>query len=124
MSRTPRDVRILVIEDDDATLGLLREVFADGGVAMLGADQEQLPEPAAFSVVVTDLPRRNTPYSSDGAIQWVRHLSDRYAAPIIVVTGHADAWKDRQLRALAQVMTKPVDVDELVRLVRAAAASD
>ena len=124
MSHAPREVRILVIEDDPATLGLLREIFADGDIAMVGADHEKLPEPAAFLVVVTDLPRRNTAYTSDEARRWVRYLSDRYAAPIIVLTGHADAWKDHQLRAIADVMTKPADVDELVRRVRAAAASD
>ena len=116
--------RVLVIEDDQATLRLFDEVLADSGLAMLGADHERLPPADGFSVVVTDLPGVNRPYASHDAVRWVRQLSDRYAAPIIVLTGRTDAWRDKELRSVVEVMSKPIDIDDFVRRVRAAVTSD
>lgn len=120
---TDLGVRILVIEDDPATLHLFGEVLADSGLAMVGADHDQLPGQGAFSVVVTDLPRRNVAYTSESAVEWVRQLAVRYTAPVIVLTGRAEAWKDNHLRTMAEVMSKPMDVDDFVLRVRAALAS-
>ena len=121
---TTRATRILLIEDDAATLRLFDELLADGGFVMVGTDHDRLPTPDGFSLVVTDLPNRNLPYVSDSAVQWVRQLADRYRVPVIVLTGYSDAWLDPRLRAFADVITKPVDIEEFMRRVRAALECD
>lgn len=116
-------MRVLLIEDDDDSRALFREVLADFGIAACCAVPNELPEQDHFEAVLTDLPQPRAPYSSATAREWVTGLRTRYRAPVLVLTGHSEAQTDPHIAALAQVLVKPIDIDVLVERLRTAARS-
>lgn len=117
--------RTLVIEDDDVTRGLFLELLMDSGIPAWSAGFDPLPEPDGFRVVLTDLPLARRAYSSTAATEWVRLLRDRYAAAVIVATGHSEALRDAELAGLAYaVIGKPISIDDLTAKVAAAAQAE
>ena len=112
---------MLILEDDPDSRALFQEILADSGVQAHAADHDTLPEPNGYTLIVSDLPLVHRAYSSTLASDWVRLLRERYVAPVIVVTGHAEAIVDGELcRAASRVIGKPIDVEEFVALVCAA----
>ena len=113
--------RVLILEDDPDSRALFQEILADSGVQAHAADHDELPEPDGYTLIVSDLPLVHRAYSSTLASDWVQLLRERYVAPVIVVTGHAEAMVDDELwQAASRVIAKPIDVEEFVALVRAA----
>ena len=113
--------RVLVVEDDADSRQLFEDILRDADLDPVCVDHEALPEADGFSVIVSDLPELRHGYSSARASAWARLLQNRYRAPLVVVTGRGEAARDEALReASAHVLTKPLDIDELVRRVRTA----
>jgi DNA-binding response OmpR family regulator len=121
MGVVERQVRVLVIEDDEDSRALFKEILTESGIEATCADHDALPDPDGFTVVVSDLPRTRTRYSSSCACDWVEALARRYLVPVIVMTGRSEAVHDDRLRrAAAFVMPKPIDVSEFIAIVRKA----
>ena len=105
---------VLVIEDDPDTQRLFMELLRDAGMVTHGCRQDALPERNGFSAVLTDLGPGLQ--SMELARQWIRLLRLRYQAPVIVVSGLT--FVDGELEGVAaDVISKPVDIDDLVRRV-------
>jgi len=117
-SRHPRFVgerRVLLIEDDPETNRLFVEILAEDGFTVTSCAHDALPARDGASLVITDLDRGSRKYSTDAAADWVRMLRERYAAPVFVITGHAEATRDEALlNEVLGVMSKPIDIDDLV----------
>ncbi len=121
MGAVKRPVRVLVVEDDEDSRALFKEILADSGIEATCSDHDALPEADGFSVVVSDLPSSRTRYSSSCACDWVELLARRYLVPVIVMTGRSEAVQDERLRRVAAyVVSKPIDVSEFVAIVRKA----
>lgn len=112
---------ILVIEDDPDTIRLFREILADCGFQAEGVAHDRLPAPNGYGLVITDLDMRGGRYSSGDARAWVRMVGNKYGVPVVVITGHSEAILDREMRVdAADIIAKPLDVDDLQRRVAAA----
>ena len=113
--------KILLIEDDPDTIQLFREILAECGFEAQGVAHDRLPEANGYGLVITDLDMRGQRYSSAAAREWVRTVSVRYGAPVVVITGHSDAILDEAVRGAAvDIIAKPLDVDDLQRRVAVA----
>jgi DNA-binding NtrC family response regulator len=113
--------KILLIEDDPDTIRLFGEILAESGLEADGVAHDRLPEANGYGLVITDLDMRGKRYSSSDARGWVRMVADRYGVPVVVITGHSEAMLDDAMRAeVADIIEKPLDVDDLQRRVLAA----
>jgi DNA-binding response OmpR family regulator len=116
-------LHVLVVEDDPDSRLLFGEVLGDSQIESRCVEPSQLPEPDSFGVVVTDLPGiSGDGYSSARARDWIAQLQQRYAVPIVVVTARHEAQSDGALSLAADVMHKPIDIDDFVTRVRRAAS--
>ena len=108
--------RVLLIEDDPETNRLFVEILAEDGFTVTACAHDDLPARDGASLVITDLDRGSRKYSAGAAADWVRMLRARYGAPVFVITGHAEAARDEALLTeVLGVMSKPIDIDDLVR---------
>ncbi len=121
-------VRILFIDDETAFTStllermelrdMLAEAAPDGhsGIAMMDASARTA---TPFEVIVLDVLMPGM----DG-LDTLRHLRQRHpGVPVIVLTGHGstrDGMRAMQLGAV-DYLVKPVDIDELVHVIRNAA---
>ena len=113
-------LRALLIEDDVDIRSLLVEVLDDAEIDVVSAEPSALPASSRFSVIVTDLPHRDG-YSPVEARAWIESLSTRFAAPIVIITARQEARADEYLRRATVMLQKPIDIEELVATIRAAA---
>lgn len=112
---------MLLVEDDVDTIRMYREVLSETGFDSDGCEPEHLPAANGYGLVITDLGLGGQPYSGTGAKEWVRMLGERYGAPVVVVTGHSEAvGPDGVIGVAADVLVKPLDVEDLQRRVRSA----
>ena len=115
----PNRDRILVVEDDRDTLGLLFNVLNHQGFSVLTADDGQqamdlLLRGIRPRLLILDLmmPR----VSGVDVLSHMRSDPDLRTVPTIVVTG----MRREQVRVVAdRILYKPIDVPELVRAVHA-----
>ena len=113
--------KVLLIEDDADTIRMYREVLAETGFQTDACQPQRLAEANGFGLVITDLGLGGQLYSSPRAKEWVRMLGERYGVPVLVVTGHSEAvGDDGVIDVAADVIMKPLDVEDLQRRVRSA----
>jgi two-component system nitrogen regulation response regulator GlnG len=110
--------RVLVLDDDVTLVELLRAVLEDAAFEVsASASAAELPE-GRFDAIVTDL-LAATVYTFADARDRLLRLAGRYpGVPVIVVTAHAEAERDRGALPARQVVLKPFDIDKLIAAVR------
>lgn len=110
---------ILVIEDDDSVVGLLRtileaeehevEVAQDGLAGLLKLRTGRIPDLAVVDLMMPDV---------DGLRVLEQLIEEGDGAPplpVVVVTGHPEgAARCREMLDAADVIEKPFDPDELI----------
>ena len=114
--------RILVVDDDDSVISVMRQFFATAGYrvefAQHGGDALTLVQHDPPDLVLLDLmmPGMN------GVEVLQRILALRATLPVIIVTARADATLAEQTRALGAFayITKPFEFAYLARVVGAA----
>lgn len=107
--------KILVLDDDQDILDLLRIVFGDAGYeTIVGSGPEAIPAEATADLVITDLVPLKA-YRRDAALDWVASLRSRFIdAPLFILTAHRDAIAERDMLGADAVIMKPFDVDALL----------
>lgn len=124
VSRRTRPLRLLVVDDEEGMLEVLRETMErlEPGVVVVA---ERDPRRAAdrlgerFDVLVTDLQMRGL----DGLGLAQRARREDPTIPILVVTGYRDLPAIARCRAMgAEVIEKPFDPVALLERVRQAVA--
>ena len=116
------NVKVLVVDDDDAICRLVKAIFAsesfDVVAAHDGASGLAMVAVEAPDIVLVDLGMPEM-----GGFELLEQLQERYPSlPAVMLTGSRDfkhAVRAAQLGALAY-LTKPIDRDELVLVVRRA----
>jgi signal transduction histidine kinase len=115
-------VRVLVVDDSSETLELLETLFTHKGYEVFGAGSAAEAVRAADErrpgLIISDISMPGT----DGyaLLAELRRMPGLEAVPAIALTGHAmDEDRERALAAgFAVHIPKPVDPDELLRIVR------
>ena len=109
--------RVLVHDDDVVLAELMRAVLDEAGHdAVMATSAADLPA-GPFDCVVTDLPAMGA-YTLGAAQVWLAGLEAAYTGvPVIVVTGHSQAFRDVAALGVRRVITKPFDLDRLTAAV-------
>ena len=122
------NIRILFIDDETAFTATLLERMELRNITAMSA-----PDGHSGIAMMDESVRRGTPFEvivldvlmpgMDG-LETLRHLRQRHPhIPVVVLTGHGstrDGMKAMQLGAV-DYLVKPVDIDELVRVIHNAA---
>lgn len=116
--------RVLVVDDDVSIADLLRTVFEDAGhETIVAPDLDEVQPRVRPDCVVADLVALKG-YTTAGAREWVDRLHGRFPGrPLILLTAHAEAERDREALEVTDVVTKPFDIDRLLSAVDAALAT-
>jgi CheY-like chemotaxis protein len=117
---------VLVVEDDRPTSDLLREVVEEAGFRCVPASEGQTAVELACderpSLITLDLDLPDT----DGHTVLHRLLADDRTReiPIVVVTGFGSFLPTTDGDRVVRVLPKPLDVDELTRILQSTIAGD
>jgi len=115
-------VQVLVIDDDDANCRLVKAIFAAEGFEVVDAPDGPSGL-AALAAEVPDIVLVDLRMPGMSGFELLEQLKARYPSlPVVMLTGSRDvkhAVRATQLGALAY-LTKPIDQDELVLVVRRA----
>jgi CheY-like chemotaxis protein len=120
---TQKHVRILLADDEEAALQVVREYLCCCGwqvdAARTPAEARTLLETRGYSAVITDL-RFSGPASAEGLA--IVDLAHTYSpkAPVVVMTGYFSPEVEAQARRIGvdAFVAKPVPLWELARLVQ------
>jgi DNA-binding response OmpR family regulator len=106
---------IVVLDDDPIVLELLRTVLDDAGYASIsGTSLDEVPAAAHADLVISDLLPLKA-YSRETALAWIAGLRERFGpVPILIVTAHIAALRERDSLGAAGVVGKPFDVEALL----------
>ena len=106
---------IVVLDDDPIVLELLRTVLDEAGyLSVSGTHLDDVPADAHADLVISDLVPLQA-YSRETALAWIASLRERFGpAPIIVVTAHIAALRERDGLGADGILGKPFDVEELL----------
>lgn len=117
--------RVLVVDDDAATVDALREVFAEGPMEIeVASSAEQAIErfrDRTYSVVLADLQQ-----PGESGVELVRRLArEAPATAVVVMTGHASVQTAVTALKLGAVdyLVKPMSAERLLRLVEQVASA-
>lgn len=107
---------VLVVESDNAIRATVVEGLRDCGLVVEGTGAADVSiELWRGDVIVTDT--FASPYSTEAVAAYLDELRSRFAAGLVVLTGHDGAAVDAaQLPADAVVM-KPFDLDDLIEVI-------
>lgn len=111
---------VLVVENDDDIRATLVEGLRDSGLVVEGADAAGAAiDGWRGDVIVTDT--FASPYCTEAVVSYLTKLRSRFAAGLVVLTGHNGAAVDAaQLPADAVVM-KPFDLGNLIGVIEGVA---
>jgi DNA-binding response OmpR family regulator len=106
---------ILILDDDQVILDLLRTVLRDAGYNTVQAPGlHAIPPDTKPDIVITDLVPL-TAYRRESAIEWITSVRERFAdQPLLVMTAHADAVGEVDSLGANAIMGKPFDVEVLL----------
>jgi DNA-binding response OmpR family regulator len=107
--------KIMVLDDDQIILELLRTVLSDAGYdPILATGPSAIPASARADLVITDLVPLKA-YQREAAVDWVASLRERFSgARVFVLTAHRDAAAEADMLGADALITKPFDVDALL----------
>ena len=111
---------VLIVEDDDDVRATLVEALRDSGLLVEASDVAGAAIDAWHGdVIVTDT--FASPYRTEAVVAYLTKLRSRFAAGLVVLTGHNRAVADAaQLPADAVVM-KPFDLADLIGVIETVA---
>jgi len=106
---------IVVLDDDPIVLELLRTVLDDAGYASIsGTSLDEVPAAAHADLVISDLVPLKA-YSRETALAWIAGLRERFGpVPILIITAHIAALRERDSLGAEGVIGKPFDVEALL----------
>ena len=106
---------ILVLDDDQVILDLLKTVFTDAGYdAMVAPGLHAIEPDTSADVVITDLVPLKA-YGRDPALAWVASLRRRFpGSPLLILTAHAEALAEPDMLGANAILTKPFEVEALL----------
>ena len=106
---------ILVLDDDQVILDLLRTVLVDAGYdTVVAPGLRAIAADASADVVITDLVPLKS-YWRESAVDWITSLRSRFAgSPLFILTAHADAVAEPDMLGANAILAKPFDVDVLL----------
>lgn len=107
---------VLVVEDDDDIRATVVEGLRDYGLVVEGASAASASIDAwRGDVIVTDT--FASPYSTEAVVAYLTELRKRFAAGLVVLTGHNGAVADAQRLPADAVVMKPFDLVDLVGVI-------
>lgn len=125
--------KILVVDDNEVILKTISLKLKGAGYQALtapeGADAVALVRKEKPDLILLDLgfppDVAGVPWDGFRIMEWLRRVDDSKKIPIIVITGGAgDKDKERAMAAGASAfLYKPIDHDELLKLIRSTLAS-
>ncbi|MFA7386153.1 MAG: response regulator [Thiohalobacteraceae bacterium] len=126
-TRTPDEVRVLLVDDMQTSRRFMRQVLEKMGIELVreaenGVQARSLVDQEYFDLIITDY---YMPEMDGGElVDYIRNESSQGAVPILLVTSASDRSR---LAALDQsgvtaIFDKPFDVDSLRRIVEQALA--
>jgi DNA-binding response OmpR family regulator len=109
---------IVLLDDDPIVLELLRTVLDDAGYASIsGTSFDEVPAAAKADLVISDLVPLKA-YNRETALAWIARLRVRFGpVPILIITAHIAALRERDSLGADAVVGKPFDVDDLLLLI-------
>jgi CheY-like chemotaxis protein len=110
---------VLVVESDDAVRATVAEALRDSGILVEAIDGADRINGWRGDVIVTDT--FASPYNVESVVTYLTELRSRYAAGLVVLTGHNAAAVDAAQLPADAVLMKPFDLDELINVVAAVA---
>lgn len=107
---------VLVVEDDDDIRATVVEGLRDHGLVVEGASAASASIDAwRGDVIVTDT--FASPYSTATVVAYLTELRKRFAAGVVVLTGHNGAVTDAARLPADAVVMKPFDLVDLVGVI-------
>jgi len=107
---------VLVVEDDRDIRATLVEGLRDSGLVVEGADTGGAAIDAWHGdVIITDT--FASPYRTEAVVAYLTELRSRFAAALVVLTGHNGAAADAALLPADAVVMKPFDLRELIGVI-------
>ena len=107
---------VLVIENDDDIRATLVEALRDSGLVVEAAgDAGPSIDAWRGDVIVTDT--FASPYRTEEVIAYLTELRSRFAAGLVVLTGHNGAAVDAAQLPADAVIMKPFDLGDLIGVI-------
>jgi DNA-binding response OmpR family regulator len=121
-----RSFRVLVVEDDEAILTLVRHVLERANFSIegtkSGADAIQLLKTVAYDLLILDL--KLSDESGEEIMTFLEDAQPRTLRRVIVMTASPRKLNCEFLERICRVLAKPFDIDELVLMARECAQDD
>jgi DNA-binding NtrC family response regulator len=112
---------VLVVESDDDVRTTLVEGLRDAGLAVESTRGAGSINGWRGDVIVTDT--FTSPYRTGEVAAYLTDLRSRFAAGLVVLSGHAKAATDADQLPADAVVMKPYDLDDLVGVIATVARS-
>jgi CheY-like chemotaxis protein len=107
---------VLVVENDDDIRATLIEGLRDSGLVVEGADAAGAAiDGWRGDVIVTDT--FASPYRTESVVAYLNGLRSRFAAGLVVLTGHNGAAVDAKELPADAVVMKPFDLGDLIGVI-------
>jgi DNA-binding response OmpR family regulator len=110
--------KVLVLDDDQIILDLLRTVLTDAGYTTITAARpDALETDPRADLVITDLVPLKA-YRREPALEWIQALRRRFTGvPLFIISAHAAAAAEPDMLGADAILPKPFDVEDLLATV-------